>query len=217
MVKILYEDNHLIAVFKPAGVLTQGDKSNDKSLFLEVKDYLKVKYSKPANVFLGLLHRLDRPVSGIVLFAKTSKGASRLSKQFRERKIKKTYHSLVLGKPAKRSGWLTGFIEKDRETNKVKIADKGLEKNRAELFYEVLKSNKNYSLLKISPKTGKPHQIRAQLARFGCPILGDVKYGAKKNAFLALIASGLEFKTATEDKTIKLKIALPENWQRLIK
>ena len=202
MIKVLYEDNHIIAVFKPSGVLTQGDKSGDVSLFDMVKDYLKEKYKKPGNVFLGLVHRLDKPVSGIVLFGKTSKGASRLSEQFRNHTIQKTYHGIVVGKPKEARGeikekinkisfFAEGFTDKTDEEllSEIKRATKT---RTAELEYQVvppleaarmlggeaagIKSDK-YSLLKILPKTGRFHQIRVQMANMGCPILGDEKYG----------------------------------------
>jgi 23S rRNA pseudouridine1911/1915/1917 synthase len=214
--KVLYEDNHLIAVFKPAGVLTQKDKTNVPTLMESVKDYLKLKYNKPGNVFLGLLHRLDQPVSGIVLFAKTSKGASRLSEQFRNRTIKKTYHCLISGKPKSPNGELSDFIEKDRENNRVEVSNRGLAKEKAELSYETEESNGRYSLLKVTIKTGKPHQIRAQLANIGCPIIGDTKYGGPKSEFLALLATGLEFQTATGEKTIKLTIPLLREWEKML-
>ncbi len=199
---VLYEDNHLIAVFKPAGLLTQGDKSGDISLMDEVKIYLKEKYRKPGNVFLGLLHRLDRPVSGIVLFAKTSKGASRVSEQFRNNKIKKIYQAIVLRKPKQNKGRLIDYIEKDKEKNKAiiyGIRKKG--RQRAELFYEVLASNNKYSLLKIQPFTGKFHQIRAQLSKIKCPVLGDLKYGAPfplPDKSIALSATAISFRLATK-------------------
>ncbi len=212
-IKIIYEDNHLIAVFKPAGVLSQGDKTGDVSILDEVKKYLKEKYKKPGNVFLGLLHRLDRPVSGIILFAKTSKGASRLSEQFRNHTIEKTYHAIVIGKPEKNNGVLTNFLGKDEKLKKAKEYSDGKEAN---LYYEVIKSNTKYSLLKIKIDTGKFHQIRTQLSLAGFPILGDAKYKGEKwqdEKSIALCATDLNFQTATEDKTIKLSIELPEEWE----
>lgn len=186
-IKVLYEDNHIIAVLKPAGVLTQGDGSGDVSLFDQVKDYLKQKYQKPGNVFLGLVHRLDKPVSGIVLFAKTSKGASRLSEQFRNHTIQKTYHAVVLGKPKKEKGELKEKINKisffaegfTNKTDQELLAEikKATKTRTAELSYELVSTNGKYSLIKILPKTGRFHQIRVQMAEMGNPILGDTKYG----------------------------------------
>lgn len=224
IVKVLYEDNHIIAVVKPAGVLTQGDKSGDESLMDIVKDYLKEKYKKTGNVFLGLVHRLDRPVSGIILFAKTSKGASRLSEQFRNHEIEKIYQAIVIGRPNESRGVLTNFLSKDEKTLKAKAngrlssaeTDGGRE---AVLYYDVVSSNDKYSLLKIKLETGKFHQIRAQLSFAGYPILGDVKYGAKSalpDKSIALCATEISFKTATENKVIKLSILLPKEWGKYL-
>jgi len=207
--KILYEDNHLIAVFKPAGLLVQGDETGDVCLMDEVKDYLKQKYNKPGKVFLGLLHRLDQPVSGIVLFAKTSKGASRLSEQFRNHTIQKTYHVLVEGVPVDEKGTLVHYLIKNKDTNVVKAYNEEKEGSlRAELDYEVEESNGKVSLLKINLKTGRPHQIRCQLAHMGHPIVGDMKYGSKqkhKNGEIALCATSLVFETATTKERKEIK------------
>ena len=209
--KVLYEDNHLIAVFKPAGVLVQGDKTGDKCLMDEVKEYLKEKYRKSGNVFLGLLHRLDRPVSGVVLFAKTSKGAARVSEQIRNHTVTKIYHALVSGAPKKSQATLINWLSKDEQKNYVTVYDKEMPDTQyAELSYEVERSNKNNSLLKIILKTGRSHQIRSQLAHIGCSIVGDTKYGSKtlfENGAIALCATSLTFKTATggETKTVAVE------------
>jgi 23S rRNA pseudouridine1911/1915/1917 synthase len=219
-IDVLYEDNHLIAVYKPAGVLTQGDKSKDFCLMDGVKNYLKEKYKKPGNVFLGLLHRLDRPVSGIILFAKTSKGASRLSEQFRDNTIEKIYHAVVIGKPKNKKGNLINYISKDTDKNKAIISKNtksGTQK--AELNYEVLISEGDYSLLKIKIETGRFHQIRAQLSSMGCPILGDVKYGAPfplPDKSIALCATRLAFFTATDEKKKEISIDIPPVWKKYI-
>ena len=234
MLKVLYEDNHLIAVFKPAGVLSQSDKTGDVSMYDIVKDYIRIKKGKPVGnvypvrnsegsqrkisngVFLGLLHRLDRPVSGIILFAKTSKGASRLSEQFRNHTIEKTYHALVVGKPPKTRGMLVNFLGKDQKLQKAKEYKDGKE---AKLFYEVIKSNGKYSLLKIKIDTGKFHQIRSQLSLAGFPILGDVKYGGERwqdKKSIALCATGLSFFPATSDKLAKLSIEIPGEWEKYL-
>jgi len=230
-IKVLYEDNHIIAVVKPAGLLTQGDMSGEPCLMDEVKKYLKEKYNKPGNVFLGLVHRLDKPVQGIVLFGKTSKGASRLSEQFRNHTIQKIYHAIVYGKPKQLKGSLKekvskisffaeGFTKKsDKELlDEIKKATKT---RTAELEYEVLKSNEKYSLLKIMPKTGRFHQIRIQMSQLGCPIVGDNKYGGTSmGKDIALAATAISFKSATgpegQPKQIDLQIPLPENWNTLI-
>ena len=240
IVKTLYEDNHLIAVLKPAGILTQGDKTGDISLFDEVKNYIKENKNKktPSNpsgqagkVFLGLLHRIDRPVSGIILFAKTSKGASRLSGQFRNRTIEKTYYAIVLGKLKDNKGVLKNNLIKDKKLKKARVKSvcqstlgmsRGLSEQIGEshLYYEVVKFNDEYSLLKIKIDTGKFHQIRVQLAAAGFPIFGDVKYGGQKwhnPKTIALCAAELSFMTATNEKRIHLKVGLPEEWRRYIK
>ncbi|MBU1613432.1 RluA family pseudouridine synthase [Patescibacteria group bacterium] len=215
MLNVLYEDNHLIAVFKPVGVLVQADKGGEKCLMDEIKDYLKKKYDKPGNVFLGLLHRLDRPVAGIVLFAKTSKGASRLSEQFRDHKVNKIYHALVIGKPKKSRGILINYLIKNEQKNKVKVFDKEVSgSQRAELEYEVIKTNDKNSILKIILKTGRSHQIRSQLAHLDCPIVGDIKYGAPEplpDKSIALVATEISFRTATGDDLKTIKIDIPFN------
>jgi len=234
MIKVLYEDNHIIAVVKPAGVLTQGDRTGDENLMDMVKGYLKEKYKKPGNVFLGLVHRLDKPVEGIVLFGKTSKGASRLSEQFRNHTIQKTYHAIVVGKPKEEKGNIKEQVNKisffaEGFTNKTdaEILDavkKATKTRTAELSYEVVKKNEKYSLLKILPKTGRFHQIRIQMQQMGCPILGDTKYGAPRvlqgptlqSDSIALAATAITFKTATDDKVINLEILLPEFWKKYL-
>ncbi len=226
MIIILYEDNHLIAVYKPAGVLVQkgdGPELDDNTLYWQVKMFLKERDKKPGNVFLGVLHRLDRNVSGIILFAKTSKGAARLSEQIRERTIKKIYHAVVIGKMDLPEATLKNFIQKDQNSLKAIIGgpDYSIEMgDEAILHYETLKSNDNYSLLKIELETGRFHQIRAQLSAIGHPIVGDIKYTAPEtlpdNA-LALCATELHFKTATTDELITISIPYPSEWQEYLK
>ncbi len=219
-IKVLYEDNHLLAVYKPAGVLTQADKTGDISLLDEVKKYLKEKYRKPGNVYLGMIHRLDRPASGIVLFAKTSKGASRLSWQFREQTVEKIYHALVLGKIEQKSGTLISFLKKDPAKNLVKVyktAKNGGEK--AELSFAVISQNNKYSLLEIKLKTGKSHQVRAQLADFGHPVVGDLKYGAAfalPDKSIYLCATSLSFNLATTPERKTITIPVPASWQKYL-
>lgn len=208
--KILYEDNHLIAVYKPAGVLAQGDETGEESIFDLVKKYIREKYKKQGNVFLGLIHRLDRPVSGIMIFAKTSKGASRLSEQFRNHQVEKTYHAIVFGKMKRKNGIIISHLEKNKDKNKVftrKTA--GTDTKESELSYEVVESNEKFSLVKIKPITGRSHQIRAQLSSINHPIVGDIKYGAPEplsDNTIMLSATGLVFKKATCDELIKLEI-----------
>jgi len=220
-IQILYEDNHLIAVYKPAGVLVQkgeGPEHDDDTLYWQVKIFIKDRDKKPGNVFLGVLHRLDRPVAGIVLFAKTSKGAARLSEQFRERTIKKTYHAVVVGEPELREATLKNLIQKDMVSLRAIVGESasGLELgDEAVLRYEVVRSNGRYSLLKIELETGS-----AQLASIGHPIVGDIKYGSKeklKNGQIALASTELKFETATTGELKELKINWPEEWESLIK
>ena len=220
--EILYEDNHLIAVFKPAGVLVQGNRPvgerNEPTLMDEVKEYLKEKYKKPGNVFLGLVHRLDRPGSGIILFAKTSKGAARISEQIREREMRKIYHAVVDGQMKSPSGTLRNFLKKDEEKRIAKIV-KEREGDLAELDYETVKTNGKISLLKIELKTGRFHQIRVQLSAIGHPIVGDKKYGSKEqlsNGSIALCATELTFETATTGETKKIGIDWPEGGREFL-
>ncbi|HOY55966.1 MAG TPA: RluA family pseudouridine synthase [bacterium] len=218
--QVLYEDNHLIAVFKPAGVLTQGDQSGDVCLMDEVKKYLKDKYSKPGNVFLGLIHRLDRNVSGIVLLAKKSKGAARLSAQFRNHTITKTYYALVTGYVKQQNAELKNFLLKNTRTNKVEIVkDKVPGADFAELSYEIVRQNKDFSLLKIILKTGRSHQIRAQLSFIGHPIVGDIKYGSQKSLpdqEIALSATSLAFDLVPSCERKVLQINYPSHWNQYL-
>lgn len=211
-IQVLYEDNHLIAVYKPAGVLVQkGDIEghDDDTLYWQVKEFLKKRDQKPGNVFLGVLHRLDRNVSGIILFAKTSKGAARLSEQIRERTIKKIYHAVVIGTPTPASGTLEHHLQKDQASRQAIIDDEG---DEAVLHYETIKSNGKFSLLRIELETGRFHQIRAQLSAIGHPIVGDMKYGAPSqlpDQALMLCATELHFTTATTDKEKTVSIEIP--------
>lgn len=223
VLKVLYEDNHIIAVYKPAGILVQparfgGDKPGELSLMGEVKEYLREKYKKPGNVFLGLVHRIDRPVSGIVLFAKTSKGASRLSEQFRNNEIDKTYYAVVEGKLEQKNGKLIHYLKKDEEKRIASVSETALEDyDKSELEYEVVKSNKEYSLIKINLITGRFHQIRAQFSHIGHPIAGDSKYGSiekMEDGSIALCAVEVEFKTATTNEVKNIKIDYPESWSK---
>jgi 23S rRNA pseudouridine1911/1915/1917 synthase len=179
--EIIYEDNHLIAVNKKAGDLSQGDKTGDDTLADDVKAYIKKKYNKPGDVFLGIVHRLDRPVSGVTVFARTSKALERLNKMFQEKTIQKKYWAIVEGQPPAESGTLVHYIKKDQEKNKSRGYDKEVrDSKRCELDYQLLGRSKNYFYLEIIPKTGRHHQIRVQLSTIGCIIKGDVKYGGKR-------------------------------------
>lgn len=205
-VKALYEDNHVIAVYKPAGVLVQGDISGDVSLLDMTKEYLKEKYGKPGNVFLGLVHRLDRNVAGIVLFAKTSKGASRLSEQFRLHTVEKIYHAWVEGSLKKSAALEHHLMHDERRNLSTIVGTAAFGAVDARLAYEVVeerigaKSGKPATLVRITLETGRHHQIRAQMAHIGHPILGDVKYGAHEafpDQHLALYATEIHFDRAT--------------------
>lgn len=198
--KILYEDNHCLAVLKPHGLLTQGDETGDRSLMDEVKDFIKERDQKPGNVFLGLVHRLDRPVGGVVLFAKTSKGASRLSEQFMSREIEKKYLALVEGEPKRSDGTVIQYLRKNHQTNVVEAVDSSTpDSQKAELSYHVIKNiksgNKIFSLIEVEPKTGRSHQIRVAMSSLGTPIIGDKKYGSTipRGGRIALCAASLSF------------------------
>ncbi len=178
MPDILYEDNHIIAVNKHSGDIVQGDETGDQPLSDIIKEYVKVKYAKPGDVFLGVVHRIDRPVSGVVLFARTSKALSRLNELFKTKDITKTYWAVVKKKPAEEKGTLVHYHLKDEKQRKAKLFDKEVaHSKKCILHYKLLASSDNYHLLEIQLETGRFHQIRAQLARIGSPIKGDIKYG----------------------------------------
>src|SRR5438132_14151818 len=180
MLDVVYEDNHCIAVVKPARVLTAGDRTGDVSLLDSVKEYLKQKYHKPGNVFVGLVHRLDRPVSGVVLFARTSKAAARLSEQFRKGTIRKQYRAIVEGNVAEASGEFVDWLLKNERTNTVHcVAPATAAARESRLRFRRSQTARALTLLEVSPETGRSHQIRVQLAARGHPIYGDRKYGSK--------------------------------------
>ncbi len=212
--QILYEDNHLIVINKKVGDIVQGDKTGDAPLSEIIKEYLKVKYDKPGNVYLGVVHRLDRPTSGIVLFAKTSKALPRLNKLFAEGKTKKTYWAIVKKSPDSEKGILTHWLVRNPKQNKSYAHKKEVPNSKkAILEYKTLKKLDNYSLLEIDLKTGRHHQIRAQLAAIGCFIKGDLKYGAdrsNKNGGIHLHARSLEFEHPVKKENIQI-LAGPPN------
>ena len=212
--QVIYEDNHLIIVNKRVGDIVQGDKTKDKPLSDVVKEYLKQKYSKPGNVFLGVVHRLDRPTSGIVIFAKTSKALSRLNKMLRDKEIKKTYLAIVENKPSKKEDTLVHYLRKNTKNNKAIVFKKDTkDTKKAILHYKVKKELDNYCVLEIDLETGRHHQIRAQLATIHCVIKGDLKYGAKrsnKDGGILLHAYKIKFMHPVKKELIAIK-ALPRN------
>ena len=213
MNRIIYEDNHLIAVTKRSGEIVQGDKTGDKPLSEEIKSYLKTKYKKPGNVFLGIIHRLDRPTSGIVLFAKTSKSLSRMNELFKNKKVQKTYFAVTEDMPNKEKGVIISLLKKNQKQNKSYITklDDG---KKSELEYELIEKLQNYFLIKVKPKTGRHHQIRVQLSSIGCKIKGDVKYGAKranKDKSICLHSYSISFVHPVKNELINLKCDFPKN------
>ncbi|MCF8278445.1 MAG: RluA family pseudouridine synthase [Flavobacteriales bacterium] len=222
-IEILYEDNHLIAVNKPAGLLVQGDITGDETLADLVKAYIKTSKNKPGDVYLGIVHRLDRPVSGVVLFAKTSKALVRLNKMFAERETKKVYWAVVTRRPEEETGKLVHWLRKDQEANRSKAFNNEAKHTKyAELNYKMMRGSDRYTLLEVYPKTGRHHQIRVQLAKIGCTIKGDLKYGAPRNnedASIHLHARRLELEHPVTKVALKIVANVPlENlWQEFAK
>lgn len=180
--EILYEDNHLIVVNKPGGVLIQGDKTRDVTLPDMVREYLRVTYDKPGNIYLGVVHRLDRPVSGVALFGKTSKATKRMNEAFHKNEVEKRYLAIVENEPPLEEDVLVGYMVKDSLKNKSKLIDNRVPKGKyAELRYRWIGNSDRYYLLEVFPVTGRHHQIRVMLSHIGCPIKGDLKYGAKRS------------------------------------
>ena len=215
MLEILYEDNHIIAVNKKASDIVQGDRTGDRPLTEYVKDYIKKKYNKPGKVFLGVVHRLDRPVSGVILFARTSKALSRLNEMFREKKVKKTYWAIVKNKPQNAKGTLVHYLLKNQLKNKSQaFINENKNTLRSELSYELICNLNNYYLLLISPKTGRHHQIRVQLAKIGCPIKGDIKYGfdrTNKDKSIHLHARKIDFIHPVSKEPVSITAPTPND------
>ncbi len=213
--EILFEDNHLIAVNKRSGVLVQGDETGDEPLSEKVKTYLAKKYQKPGAVFLGVVHRLDRPVSGVVVFARTSKALSRMNELFRLRETKKIYVAIVGGTPRPPEGSLVHWLSKDESKNKTTIYRKETEgASRSELHYQLLRVIDGRSFLEVRPVTGRSHQIRAQLSSMGCPIVGDLKYGSAEptgDGSICLHALRLEFIHPVRKEPVTIAAPLPQN------
>lgn len=216
---ILFEDNHLLVVGKPAGWLVQGDRTGDPTLTDWGKIYLKEKYDKPGAVFLHPAHRLDRPVSGAVLFARTDKALGRITTMFRERQVHKTYLALVLYPPRMAAGELRHFLLKDEQRNHVQaFARPNGDAKEAVLHYELLGAAGAYHLLRVHPLTGRPHQIRVQLAAMGCPIVGDLKYGAPQplpDASIGLHSQAIAFEHPVRKEPLEVLASVPEGaiWQ----
>lgn len=212
-IPIIYEDNHLLVIDKPAGVLSQEDHTNDPDVLRLCKQYIKKKYKKPGDVWLGLVHRLDRPVSGLMVLAKTSKAASRLSEEVRKNRMNKTYWALVNGMTPMEAS-LKHYLDKDRKTNLVKAfnSKKGKAKE-ARLSFKTLKQSKDYSIVEVNLETGRPHQIRVQLGKIGHPIFGDYKYGEDNTGpgkSMGLRSMKLSFKHPTLDKIMNFSVKPPK-------
>lgn len=211
---VLFEDNHIIIVNKRSGDITQGDKTGDMPLSEVVKAYLKDKYNKQGNVFLGVVHRLDRPTSGVIIFAKTSKSLERLNKMLRDKEIQKTYWGVVKNYPETATATLVNFLKKNPKNNKSAVYNKEIEgSKRAVLHYKVVQQLDNYSLLEIDLETGRHHQIRSQLAAIGFPIKGDVKYGfprTNKDASIHLHARKIEFVHPVSKELISITAPTPD-------
>lgn len=213
--QVLYEDNHLIIVNKRPGDIVQGDKTGDRPLSEVVKEYLKEKYNKPGNVYLGVVHRLDRPTSGLVVFAKTSKALPRLNKLFSDKKAKKTYWAVVKDAPLKSADTLVHWLKRNPKQNKSYAHEKEVpDSKKAVLDYRMLKALNTYFLLEIDLKTGRHHQIRSQLSAIGCPIKGDLKYGfprSNKDASIHLHARKLEFLHPVKNEPLTILAPLPKD------
>ncbi len=207
MINVLYEDNHILVVEKPINIPVQEDNSGDTDFLTQLKAYLKEKYNKPGNVYLGLVHRLDRPVGGVMVFAKTSKAASRLSEQIRSNKMNKIYHAVVYGK-VETKGTMEDYLLKNSKLNKSFVDSKG---KHSILNYELVSFKENYSLVKVHLVTGRSHQIRVQFSSRNHPLYGDQKYNvnAKANKQICLFASSLSFVHPTTKKILTFELPLP--------
>jgi 23S rRNA pseudouridine1911/1915/1917 synthase len=213
--EVLFEDNHIIIVNKKAGDITQGDKTGDKPLSDVVKEYVKDKYNKPGNVFIGTVHRLDRPTSGIIIFARTSKALERLNKMLRNKTIHKTYWAIVKKNPKKEKDTLVNFLKKDPKKNKSFVHKKEIEgSKKAILHYKIIKKLDHYFLLEIDLETGRHHQIRTQLSFIGSPIKGDLKYGfdrSNKDGSISLHARKIDFVHPVSKENISIIAPTPND------
>lgn len=220
--RIIFEDNHLLVINKDAGVLVQGDKTGDTPLSDLAKAYVKEKYQKPGEVFMGVIHRIDRPVSGLVLMARTSKALERMNEQFKNREIEKKYLAVVRNRPAANAGNLVHWLIKNPETNVTKAYEKEVPNSmRSELNYKLIGELDGFYLLEVNPITGRPHQIRVQLASMNCPIVGDNKYGyprGNKDKSICLHAHQVKFMHPVKKEEMQLFAALPQDnfWQKFL-
>ena len=213
--KVVYEDNHVIIVHKESGEIVQGDKTGDKPLSETVKDYIRDKFHKPGNVFLGVVHRLDRPVAGLVVFARTSKALSRLNEMFRKGEVHKTYWAITKNAPAEPEGTLVNWVVRNEKQNKSYVYDKEVPNaKRAELKYRVIAHTENYHLIEVNLLTGRHHQIRCQLAHMGCVIKGDLKYGAPRSnpdGSISLLSHEVTFIHPVSKMEIKAESLIPDD------
>lgn len=213
--QVVFEDNHLLVINKKAGQLVQGDKTGDESLLDSLKNYIKIKDKKPGNVFLGLVHRIDRPTSGLVIYAKTSKALTRLTQMVKNREIKKTYWAVVPKAEIPQSQRLVHYLKKNEKNNKATVFPKVTEGAKESILnYQIIKTLDNFQLLEIDLETGRHHQIRAQLSKIGVPIKGDLKYGSPRSnpdGGIHLHARNLEFLHPVTNHNIRLTAKVPEN------
>ena len=219
--EVIYEDNHIIIVNKAPGEIVQADKTGDVPLVDTVRQYIKEKYAKPGNVFCGVVHRLDRPVSGLVVFAKTSKALTRMNEMFRKGEVTKTYWAITSGMPEKPEARLQGFIRSIERNNKSYIYPTEVpDSKKAALSYRLIAQGNNYNLLEVNLETGRKHQIRVQLASIGCPIKGDLKYGAARSnpdGGISLMARRIKFVHPVSGKEIDITAPVPDEkiWHEL--
>lgn len=228
MLNVIYEDNHVIVVIKPQNIPSQGDVSGDKDMINLVRDYLREKYNKPGNVYVGLVHRLDRPTGGVMVFAKTSKAAARLTEQIKNGIMQKFYYAVVEGTPKKQTDKLSNYLKKNTQNNMVTVVNVGVEDAKmAELEYETVETVQNYSLIKVKLITGRSHQIRVQMKHIGNPLVGDMRYNPhfkESKCNMALWASELKFVHPTTKENLTFKVFPPTtnapwkffNWDKLM-
>ena len=221
--KVVYEDNHIIIVHKESGEIVQGDKTGDKPLSDTVKDYIKTKYNKPGNVFLGVVHRLDRPVAGLVVFSRTSKALSRLNEMFQKGEVQKTYWAITARCPEMEEGDLVHWLVRNERQNKSYAYDREVPNaKKAHLHYRVIAHSERYHLIEVRLFTGRHHQIRCQLAHIGCPIKGDLKYGAPRSnpdGSISLLSRYLQFTHPVSKTNVTVTAQLPDDelWQALVR